>query len=635
MNPIEDARAFCQRTFPQALALHQSGRLDEARALYERILAADAAHVDALHLLGVLAYQAGRSDVAAGLIGRALAIEPRFAEAQDNLGNALLNLGKVADAAECHARAAALKPDFAEAHCHLGNALRMLGRHEEAVASCRRALALRPGYAEAWLRLGAAQKAQGLQEDALRSFEAAAEADPRSANAWSMAGGVLRGLGRNDDAIAAYRRALEIAPDFEDAASALIFSLNFDAHRSPAACLAEARAYGERVAAKRGRRFDAWRAERDPARLRVGFVSGDFHRHPVAYFLEGLLDHLDRARVELFAYHAHNRWDDVTERLRPRFDQWKLVSRLGDEAVAEAIHADGVHVLIDLSGHTARNRLPMFAWKPAPVQASWLGYFATTGVAEMDYLIADPHVAPPSEEGHFSEMVWRLPETYLCFTPPPVDIAVAPLPARASGTITFGCFNNLAKLNDAVVALWARVLHAVPDARLFLKTKQLASVDSGASMRARFGAHGIAPERLILEGASPRHELLAAYHRVDIALDPFPYPGGTTSVEAMWMGVPVLTRRGDRFLSRVGESIAHNAGLAEWIAADDDDYVARAVRHGADLDALDSLRAGLRERVMASPLFDAARFARHFERALWAMWERHRASFNLTTREHA
>jgi protein O-GlcNAc transferase len=258
------------------------------------------------------------------------------------------------------------------------------------------------------------------------------------------------------------------------------------------------------------------------------------------------------------------------------------------------------------------------------VQASWLGYFATTGLAEMDYVLADPYVVPVGEEDQFTEAVWRLPDSYLCFTAPAVDVEVGPLPALSAGQVTFGCFNNLAKMNDAVVTLWARVLHAVPGSRLFLKTKQLSSAASGEATRQRFRAHGIGPERLILEGASPRHELLAAYHRVDIALDPFPYPGGTTSVEAMWMGVPVITRRGDRFLSHVGESIAHNAGLPAWIAGDDDDYVARAASHASRLPELAALRGELRARVMASPLFDAPRFARNFEAAMWGMWERHR-----------
>ena len=280
-----------------------------------------------------------------------------------------------------------------------------------------------------------------------------------------------------------------------------------------------------------------------------------------------------------------------------------------------------MHVLLDLSGHTANNRLPIFAWKPAPVQSSWLGYFATTGVAQIDYLLGDPYVTRAEEASHFTEHIWRLPECYLCFTPPKFALKVEPLPALSAGHITFGSFNNLAKMNDAVVALWARVLQAVSGSRLLLKSAQMNDPNVRETTRQRFAARGIDPDRLRLEGSAPRGELLAAYSQVDIALDPFPYPGGTTSVEGLWMGVPVITRRGDRFLSHVGESIAQNVGLSDWIAADDDDYVDKAVEFTADLEHLTTLRKGLRQKVMASPAFDAPRFARRFEAAMWGMWE--------------
>jgi len=294
---------------------------------------------------------------------------------------------------------------------------------------------------------------------------------------------------------------------------------------------------------------------------------------------------------------------------------------LSDERLAHKIREDRIDILIDHSGHTAHNRLPMFAWKPAPVHVSWLGYFATTGVAAMDYLIADPWTLPESEEANFTEKIWRLPQTRLCFTAPDVDLPVPPLPALENGTITFGCFNNLTKMNDSVVALWARILTAVPRSRLFLKAKQLGEASVKQSIVERFAGHGIHSERLTLEGRSPRPEYLAAYQRVDIGLDPFPFPGGTTTAESLWMGVPVLTLAGERFLARQGVGLLMNAGLPDWIAADPEDYVARAVSHAGELHRLAALRSGLRAQVLASPIFDAPRFARHFEAALRGMWQ--------------
>jgi predicted O-linked N-acetylglucosamine transferase (SPINDLY family) len=284
------------------------------------------------------------------------------------------------------------------------------------------------------------------------------------------------------------------------------------------------------------------------------------------------------------------------------------------------IRVDGIDILIDLSGHTAHNRLPMFAWKPAPVQASWLGYFATTGLAAMDYFIADPWTLPESMEAHFSEKIWRLPETRLCFTPPEFELALAPPPALVNGHLTFGGFNALPKMTEEVVALWARVLAAVPHSRLFLKAKQLKEASVRERTLDRFAAHGIDADRLILEASSPRADYLASYQRVDIALDPFPFPGGTTTVECLWMGVPVLTLPRESFLSRQGLGLLMNAGLANWVARDEDDYVARARAHASDLQGLARLHQGLRQQVLASPIFDARRFAGHFEAALRGMW---------------
>jgi predicted O-linked N-acetylglucosamine transferase (SPINDLY family) len=289
---------------------------------------------------------------------------------------------------------------------------------------------------------------------------------------------------------------------------------------------------------------------------------------------------------------------------------------------AQKIHSDGIHILFDLSGHTGKNRLPVFAWKPAPIQVSWLGYFASTGVSEMDYILGDPYVTAHEEADHFSETIWQLPETYLCFTPPDLDLKVAPLPACSNGFVTFGCFNKLSRMTDETVSVRAAILHAVPGSKLFLKDKQLEHESGRHRVLSRFAAVGIAADRLILEGRSPREEYLECYGRVDIALSPFPYGGGTTSVEGLWAGVPVITKKGNHFLSHLGESIAHNSGLSDWIASDEEEYVAKAVAYASNLEALSELRNGMREQILGTPLFDVPRFALHFEQAVRAMKSR-------------
>jgi protein O-GlcNAc transferase len=278
-------------------------------------------------------------------------------------------------------------------------------------------------------------------------------------------------------------------------------------------------------------------------------------------------------------------------------------------------------VLLDLSGHTAKNRLPMFAWKPAPVQVSWLGYFASTGVAEMDYLLADATGVPHQHQSHFSETVWYLPDTRLCFTPPNTDLAVTPLPSLSNGFVTFGCYQNLAKVTDEVLNVWGRIFAALPQARLRLVSKYLKDPSVVAQLQLRLQQCGIAASRISLHGAIPRQDYLASHAGVDMVLDTFPYPGGTTTCESLWMGVPTLTLAGDTLLSRQGASLMTAAGLPDWIATSEDDYVAKAIAFSQNVPQLATLRAGLREQVRTSPLFDAPRFAKHFEQALWEMWQ--------------
>ncbi|HEY4698670.1 MAG TPA: tetratricopeptide repeat protein [Gallionella sp.] len=601
-------------------ALKDLGQLDGAVDSYRRALQINPNHADAHFNLGNALKELGQLDNAVASYRKAVEIRPDFAEAHKNLGAVLIELGQLEDTVTSYRRVLELKPDSAVAHYNLSAVLKSLGRLDEAVEGYRHALEIKPDFAEAHSNLGSILNELGQFDGAVDHCRQAVKLKPDFAETHYNLGVALKDLGQLDGALTCYRRALEIQPDYIEAQTNLLFVLNYTDH-SPEYCLQEARKYGRMVAKKVTAPFSDWRCAARPERLRVGLVSGDFRSHSVGFFLEGLLAHIDPARIELIAYPTYNKEDDLTARIKPYFSAWKPLPGKSDEAAARLVHADGVHILLDLSGHTAHNRLPVFAWKPAPVQVSWLGYFATTGVTEMDYLLADPYVAPRVEEVCFTETIWRLPESYLCFTEPTHSVDVSPLPALTAGYITFGCFNNLAKMNDAVVDLWVRVLHAVPGSRLLLKTKQLNDPVVCNNTRQRFTERGISPDRILLEGRAPRAELLATYRTVDIALDPFPYPGGTTSVEGLWMGVPIITRRGDRFLSHIGETIALNAGLPDWIAADEDDYVAKAVAFVSNLERLAALRAGLRQQVLASPVFDVSRFAQNFETALSGMWQ--------------
>ena len=635
------------------IVLRQSGHLIDAEAHYRRALEISPQYAEAHYSLGNALRDIGRLDEAASSFRQALSIKPDYAKAQNNLGGLLQVMATPAQAENSYRQLLEIRPDYVEAHCNLGVILMDLGRPYDGATSFRRALELDPALAEAHYNLGnVLHRLQRLQA-AETSFRRALQVRSAYAEAHSNLGNTLYDLGRLDEAQICYRRALGFNPDFAEAhnnlgnifkdlgwldeaevcyrqallcdptyaqaRSNLMFLLNYNSDIG-SYYLEEARRYGRTVSDKVSSQFAVWSCRVPPQRLRVGLVSGDLRTHPVGYFLERLLTRLDPRFVELIAYPSYDQVDEITERIRPHFSSWKPLFNKSDEEAARQIHDDGVHVLVDLSGHTRHNRLPVFAWKPAPVQVSWLGYFASTGVSQIDYFLGDRYIAPEEEADNFVEQIWRLPNYYLCFTPPNLDLAVSPLSALSAGHITYGCFNNLTKVTDAVVAVWARILAAAPGSKLFLKARMLHDEATRRATLCRFARHGVGPDRLVMEGDSHRAEYLASYHRVDIALDPFPYPGGTTSIEGLWMGVPFITRRGNRFLSRQGESIAHNAGLPDWIAASDEDYVAKAITLASDLDKLAVLRATLRSRILASPLFDATLFARHFEQALWDMW---------------
>jgi len=506
-------------------------------------------------------------------------------------------------------------------HCALGVALQEQGKLEEAAASHRRALAFDPDFVEAHNNLGNVLQALRHFDLAAASFRRALELNPDLAEAHSNLGLVQNDLGQLDSAIESYRRALEIKPDFTDARSNLLFTLNYTNNLAPASYLEQAREYGRIVAAKVTARFSAWPCSPSPERLRVGLVSGDLRIHAAGHFLEGLLANIDPARIELIAYPTNRKEDELTARIKPYFASWKPLVGKKDADAARLIHDDGVHVLLDLSGHTAHNRLPVFAWKPAPVQASWLGYFATTGLAEMDHLLADEVGVPKARQNQFTESVWYLPDTRLCFNAPRSGSPVAPLPVLSNGMITFGCFQNIAKVGDEVLAVWGDILAALPNARLRMQCPQLGEPAQIKQLMRRLQHHAIDPERVRLQGAVSREDYLAAHAEVDMILDTFPYPGGTTTCEALWMGVPTLTLAGDSLLARQGASLLGAAGLDEWVTSSKAEYVAKAIGLAGDQPKLAALRAGLRQQVLASPIFDAPRFARNFEDALWGMWE--------------
>ncbi len=600
---------------------NELGAFEQAITSFKKALSIQPDSSTTLNNLGTALRFSGKLDEALSIYRRALQADPNSAHIHFNLGTTLKELSQPDQALASYRKVIALKPDSAEAYCNLCSILQILGKLDAALESGRQAIKLNPRLAEAHSNLGYVLKDLGQHDAAMECFRQAISANPAYAKVHGNIAGLYEKLGQIDQAIASFRRSLEIQPDLATY-SGLLFSLNYSTNYTPTEYLSEAEKFGQMTNDNVSSRFDSWQCEAQPNRLRVGMVSGDFRNHSVGHFLVGFLSHIDPDRVELIAYPTHSQEDEVTERIRPSFSQWHPLYGKSDEDAARLIHDDGIHVLMDISGHTAFNRLPVFAWKPAPVQVTWLGLPNTTGVSEIDYLLGDVQAIPQTIESYFSETIWRMPESYLCFSAPVPSVNVSPLPAQSAGHVTFGSFNNLTKMNDEVVELWSRILLSVPNSRLYLKTGQLDSEDICETTRSRFLKHGITPERLLLKGkTSSAAKHLAEYNKIDIALDPFPYHGTTTSIEAMWMGVPVLTLHGDRFMSLTAKSVAHYSGLPDWVASDKDDCVSKAVSFTSDLDHLSSLRAGLREKVLASSLFDASRFAKNLEEALFGMWQ--------------
>jgi len=615
-------------TISEALAIalqhQQAGRLSIAEQIYRQILAADPLHANAHNNLGVVLRDQGRIDEAITCYRQALGLKPDFAEAYGNLGTAWMSQGRLDDAVACYRRMLELRPHLAAAHFNLGLALKDQGRLEDAAACYGRALELKPNDADAYNNLGIARKDQGRLGDAVTCYRRALELRPNFADAHNNLGNALKDQGRLDDAVASYRRALELKPDFNKAHSNLLAALQYRSGVTLAALATAHAAYDRTHAEPLRRSVPPHENSRDPQRrLRLGFVSPDFACHPVGFFLVRMLENLDREQCEIICYNDRLRLDRLTERLESAATTWRNVAGWSDPRLAEAIRADRIDILFDLAGHTARNRLLVFARRPAPIQVTWAGYVGTTGLKTIDYLLADRYEVPPEAEASYCERVLRMPDGYVCYAPPDDAPAVAPLPALTQGCVTFGCFNNPAKLTPEIIATWASILRQVPGSRLTLKSGGMNDASIAEPLAERFAAHGIVPNRLDFQGRSPHLELLAQYQRVDLALDPFPYNGGLTTCEALWMGVPVVTCPGETFASRHSLSHLSNVGLTETIAASLEDYAQLAVALAQDLPRLAALRAGLRERMAASPLCDGKRFARNLMRLLrdaWRQW---------------
>ncbi|MEI7606595.1 MAG: tetratricopeptide repeat protein [Rhodospirillaceae bacterium] len=638
--------------FATAVAYHQGGRHVEAEALYRRILAVAPDHVAALNNLALLV----APEEAEALFGQALALRPDYADAHQNLGMfwrgrgehalaaasfeqalrfrpgdplLLFNLGAVwgaqgqnCEAIACFRLALEARPADPDILFSLSVALSNEGEQEEAAAICARALGHAPGYAAGFLHLGNIMRSLGRLARAIDAYRSAIVLQPDCVDAVFYLGLTLHAFNRFEVAIRQFEHVLILRPDRVDVRDSLLMTLSYTADCPIGRLLAEHRRY-ERMHTP-PLPIGIFANSRDPERrLRVGYVSDELCEHFAGYFVEPLVLAHDRRAVETFCYSGTPRHDAATGRLREICDGWRDTAGLGDEAMAALIRDDSIDILVDLSGHAAPNRLPVFARKPAPVQMSWLGYPATTGLSAMDYRLVDAVTDPDGEADRaVTEALVRVRTGFLCFRPPAAS-DVRDSPVMEMGRIRFGSFNALSKITPRVIALWAALLLRVPRATLTLKDWRLHYAEVRRHVEAEFASHGVVSDRLELLHWTPDLDShLEAFHRLDVALDPFPYNGTTTTCEALWMGVPVVTLRGDRHAGRVGASLLTRVGLEELVAADEETYLMIAASLACDPGRLERLRRGMRERLRASSLCDADTFAHHVETAYRIMWRR-------------
>lgn len=606
----------------RGLALTDLRRFDEGLEAFIHAVEQRSGYVDAFNNGGVCLRMAGRLDDALDMFASALKIDPDYLDAVRNYTRTAVDLAQFSRAEASARYAIKLAPTEARSHIDLAQVLRFSDRPDEAIEALKAAIEIEPENTEAHNETGTIHWTNNRFDEALEYYKKALKIEPNNYSVYSNMGLVLCGAGRVAEGVECYRKALDLNATNASALSNYLYGLSY------------LEGLSLEDMARENARFGAVYDRFDPdapfdndrtsdRRLKIGYVSPDFKVHVTSRFIEGVLGAHDKERFEIYCYAQVESPDQMTEQLKSFADHWRSIVGVTDDAVADQIRADGIDILIDLAGHTGRNRLPMFGLKPAPIQMSWIGYPGSTGLKAMDYLATMGSFIPPAARKFYSERIFDLPRLSACYLPPANVPDPAPTPCLATGSVTFGCFNNPNKVGPTVIALWSEILKAVPGSTLLYKARLFDNnPDSQERTLAAFESHGVDRSRIVLEGPSAHAEYLQSYGRIDVALDPFPYNGGTTTMETLLMGVPMIALRGDRFASLVGVGMLELCGLNELVADTMDDYVRIAAELATRPDRLVDLRNRIRPAFLGSGISDVGAFTRDIEESFRVMWQR-------------
>ena len=627
---MKDKKTF-ERKIGEIVKNFNLGFFVKAEGLAKKLLEKNKQNYQLCNIYGLILFKNNKVELAINYFHRSIKIKSDFFEAHFNLFRSFYRLKQYDEAILQSQKCLKLNPKSIDTLILLGNIYNNKNQEKVSENYYLEILNINSKESKAYYSLGNLYQKKKEYDKAINNYNLAIKFNKNDIGSYNNLGVLYQEIGEFDLAISNFKSVIKINPKFLGAYQNYLYCLNFSKHFDAKLYFELAQQFKQnlpKIDLKKINQFP--KIKKNDNRIRIGFVSGDYGYHPVSYYLLNIINHIDKKKFKLIAYSNSNRMDEFTLKLKKKFSSWRKINNLNDIEVINIIRKDSINILFDLSGHTAKNRLSIFVNKAAPVQVTWLGYNASTGLKEIDYIIVDPYVVPLNDQKYFTEKIYHLPNTFQCISIND-DIKINHKKNRETKGIIFGSFNNLSKINDDVINLWSKIINKVNNSKLYLKAKQFDNSQVVKKIRKKFQNNGVSVEKIIFDGKSKsRKEMLNKYNQIDIALDPFPYPGVTTSLEAIWMGVPLLTKKGNNFYSRIGTSINKNLDMSDWIAEDENDYVLKAIKKTSNLDELFQIKKQLRNKFLKSPLSDVIEYTKQFENSLDLIWQTYLEKNNKT-----